>query len=96
MGITANKVARILTLLELVVLVIGGSVIATFLLNTSLLILVIITSVWLFIIFIEDLVLTSRSYWLLVGIGGVRLALLTGVSIVPIILAPYYSENTGL
>lgn len=95
MGVSALKLANILSVLELLVLFIGGSIFATFMINTSLLILILGTVGWLIVIIIENAAITCQSRVFLYIIGGFRLLILTGFCVVPIILAPYYSQDSG-
>ena len=96
MAISAVKFANWLSLLEIFALVIGGSVICVYALNTSLLLLITITLVWMSIIFLENLALSgSSSFLFLVIIALFRIVVLTTLCLVPIIMASYYSKNIG-
>ena len=93
--ITVLKIAYILSGLEILVLFIGGSILASFMISTALLSLILVTVSWLFVIFIEHSALNCASYRCVLAIGILRLFVLTGISVVPIVLAPYFSEETG-
>ena len=71
-----------------------GSVLATFMMNSSLMVLILVTVSWLFVIFAENCAIQFASYYALLFIGGFRLIALTGVSVVPIVLAPYFSDDS--
>jgi hypothetical protein len=71
-----------------------GSVLATFMMNSSLMVLILVTVSWLFVIFAENCAIQFASYYALLFIGGFRLIVLTGVSVIPIILAPYFSDDS--
>ena len=62
--------------------------------NSSLMVLIIVTVSWLLVIFAENCALQFASYYALLFIGGFRLIALTGVSVVPIVLAPYFSDDS--
>ena len=95
MEITAKKLANFLSILELLALVIGGSLMCAYVFNTSLLILIILTLVWLVVIFLENMAINSNSHIFLYIIGGFRMIGLTTVCVIPIILASYYSQTFG-
>ena len=71
-----------------------GSILATFMMNSSLMVLILVTVSWLFVIFAENCAIQFASYYALLFIGGFRLIALTGVSVVPIVLAPYFSDDS--
>ena len=96
MAISAKKLAHALTLLELIALFVGGSIIACYMLNTSLLYLVLVTLGWLLVIFLENMAINSNSYPFLASIGAFRLLALTGICIAPIALSSYYSQTSGV
>ena len=96
MGITAKKLANCLSILELLVLVIGGSLMCVYVFNTSLLILIILTLLWLLVIFLENLALSSGcNITFLYIIAGFRMFGLTSICVIPIVLASYYSQTFG-
>ena len=57
-------------------------------------ILILVTVSWLFVIFAENCAIQFASYYALLFIGGFRIIALTGVSVVPIVLAPYFSDDS--
>ena len=69
MTIQAKNLANYVSVLELAVLFIGGTIIACYMLNTSLLILIIVTVGWIIVIFVENVALSFKSYCFLVIIG---------------------------
>ena len=95
--VSAAKLANWLSLLEILALVIGGSLICVYAMNTSLLLLIALTLVWMSIIFLENLALNgASSYLFLTIIALIRIVVLTALCLVPIILASYYSKNIGM
>jgi len=96
-AVSAAKLANWLSLLEILALVIGGSLICVYAMNTSLLLLIALTLVWMSIIFLENLALNgASSYLFLTIIALIRIVVLTALCLVPIILASYYSKNIGI
>ena len=77
----AKKLAHYFSLLEIISLIIGGSVMACYLLNRSLLILICITLGWLLVIFFENMALSFNSHSLLVIFGLLRIFIMTGFCI---------------
>ena len=95
MEITAKTLANYLSILELLALVIGGSLMCAYVYNTSLLILIILTLLWLVVLFLENIAINSNSHIFLYIVGGFRMIFLTSLCIIPIILASYYSQTFG-
>ena len=94
-SVTAAKLANFLSFLEILALVIGGSLICFYVLNTSLLLLIALTLCWTTIIFLENLALSGESYGFLIFVATIRILVLTSLCIVPIVLASYYSKSFG-
>ena len=94
MSISAVKIAQILSVVEILALFIGGSILASFMMNSSLMVLILVTISWLVVVFAESCAIQFASHCYLLFIGGFRLIALTGVSVVPIILAPYFSDDS--
>jgi len=63
---------------------------ACYLLNRSLLILICITLGWLLVIFFENMALSFNSHCFLIILGLLRIFIMTGFCIVPIVLADKY------
>ena len=89
------KVAKFTAYVELLALLISGSIMCTKIMNLSLIVLIGITALWVFIIVVEDFGISLQKYWLVLCCGIFRILILTGTSVVPIALASYYQENTG-
>ncbi len=89
------RVAKITAYLELLALIISGSIICMNIMNLSLIVLIGITALWVFIIVVEDFGISLENYWLVLLCGIFRIVILTGTSVVPIALSSYYQENTG-
>ena len=96
MTIQAKKLANYISIFELLCLFIGGSIIACYMLNKSLLILILVTVGWILVIIVENIALSFNSYYFLLIIGLFRMIILSGVCVIPIILTSYYSQNSGM
>lgn len=96
MAIEAKKLANYVSIAELLVLFIAGSIIACYMLNKSLLFLILVTVGWIIIIIVENAALSFNSYCFLLVVGLFRMVALTGVCIVPITLASSYSDLSGI
>ena len=81
MTMEAKKLAHYFSLLEIISLIIGGSIMACYLLNRSLLILICITLGWLLVIFFENMALSFNSHCFLVILGLLRIFIMTGFCI---------------
>jgi len=89
----AKKLANYFSLAELLVLLIGGIIIACYMMNKSLIFLILVTVAWIVVIIVENAALSFNSYCFLVVVGVFRMICLTAVCIVPITLASSYGRQ---
>jgi NhaP-type Na+/H+ and K+/H+ antiporter len=95
MTLTAHKVANVLSIVELIALFVGGSIVASFAIGSSLILLLGVTLGWLVLLLIEQAALRHGTRNLLIVCGAFRLVGMTAICMAPIVLAPYHSQDSG-